>query len=101
MAADYLTECGYTILERNYREKSGEIDIIAKEGGYIVFAEVKYRKNDAYGNPLEAVDYRKQQKIRHTALSYLRKEKYPYNTPVRFDVIGIMDSQITLVKNAF
>lgn len=101
VASDYLSCQGYEILERNYRSRSGEIDIIARDGDYIVFVEVKYRGNYSYGDPLEAVDLRKQQKIRHTAFTYLYKEKYAENTPVRFDVIGITDSLITLIKNAF
>ncbi len=101
MAAEYMQGCGYKILDRNYRTRSGEIDIIAREGGYIVFAEVKYRKNNAFGTPLEAVDYKKQQKIRRMAHIYLHNERYPENTPVRFDVVGITNSHITLIKNAF
>ena len=101
MAAGYISELGYKILERNYRIKSGEIDIIAKDGDYIVFAEVKYRKNNNYGTPFEAVDYRKQNRIRHVALAYIYKEGLPESTPIRFDIIGIIDENITLIKNAF
>ena len=62
-ASDYLTKKGYQIIERNYRCRIGEIDIIAIERDCLCFIEVKYRKNEKTGDPLEAVDKRKQQKI--------------------------------------
>lgn len=101
IAADYLSHSGYKILERNYRCRSGEIDIVAADGNYLVFVEVKYRRNNIYGDSLEAVDIRKQNKIRQTALNYMYRKKYPENTQVRFDVIGITAFRITLIKNAF
>lgn len=110
----YLEQQGYEILDCNYRCPLGEIDIIAKEGGYLVFCEVKYRKNSRKGNPLEAVDRRKQQTIFRCAQWYLNSrayeksnrgtdlsERYTGDIPCRFDVIGVEGSQITLVKNAF
>lgn len=99
-ACDYLEKQGYEILRRNYRCALGEIDIIAQNGECLVFCEVKYRKNDRMGNPLEAVDARKQQKIRSVALWYM-KEQGIYDVPIRFDVIGILGQEITIVKNAF
>ena len=60
-ASDYLTKKGYQIIERNYRYRIGEIDIIAIERDCLCFIEVKYRKNEKTGDPLEAVDKRKQQ----------------------------------------
>ena len=70
-ASDYLTKKGYQIIERNYRCRIGEIDIIAIERDCLCFIEVKYRKNEKTGDPLEAVDKRKQQKIIRTAQYYL------------------------------
>ena len=60
-ATEYLIDNGYSILERNFRNKTGEIDIIAKKDNYIVFVEVKYRSNNKYGYAVEAVNYKKQQ----------------------------------------
>ena len=63
IAAAYLKKHGYTIVERNYNCRFGEIDIIAKQNSYIVFVEVKARSSTAFGMPREAVDWRKQQTI--------------------------------------
>ena len=57
-ATEYLKTKGYRILERNFRNRMGEIDIIAKDGAYFCFIEVKYRTSNRYGSPLEAVGYR-------------------------------------------
>ena len=71
MAGVYLTEKGYEILEYNYRCRFGEIDIIARDGDYLVFCEVKYRADDRKGTPAEAVDYAKQRVISKSALYYM------------------------------
>ena len=63
LAAVFLKAQGYEILEQNFRCRLGEIDIIARDGSALVFIEVKYRRNAAYGTPAEAVNLRKQQKI--------------------------------------
>lgn len=99
-AAEYLIAQNYQILERTYRIRSGEIDIIARDGTVLVFIEVKYRKNDESGNPLEAVDIRKQRKIIKVARYYLYQKKYG-DVPCRFDVIGICGSHIEHIKDAF
>lgn len=101
MAADYLTEKEVEILCMNYRTRIGEIDIIAKDGKYIVFCEVKYRSNTKYGYPEEAVDYRKQNKIRSVARYYLMEKRYKDNTAIRFDVISILGKEIKHIKDAF
>lgn len=84
-AYEFLSKKGYVIEERNFRIKSGEIDIIAIDSdGCRVFVEVKTRKNAAYGYPSEFVDRRKQEKIRKTALIYCGGECY-----MRFDIIEV------------
>ncbi len=70
-AAAYLESKGYVILERNYGDRKGEIDIIAKDGKELVFIEVKYRRNLEKGDPAEAVHLLKQRKIRDAAKRYL------------------------------
>lgn len=100
-AADYLKGAGYQILARNFRIRTGEIDIVARDGEYLVFVEVKYRADGAYGSPLEAVDYRKQQSIVRTAGFYMLAQGYGTETSCRFDVVAIEGEQITLVQNAF
>lgn len=100
-AEEYLINKGYKILERNFRNRSGEIDIIAKDGEYFCFVEVKYRTTNDFGSPLEAVDYRKQNQIRKVAMFYLMKNKLSEWTPCRFDVIGFEGEKMTHIENAF
>ena len=102
LAAEYLEAMGLKVICRNYRTRYEEIDIIAKDEETYVFVEVKYRKSDRYGNPLEAVNANKIKRISMGAVSYLNNHKLPLdNTSVRFDVIGICKDDITYVKNAF
>lgn len=100
MARHYLVTQGYTILEHNFHSRFGEIDIIAKQGAYIVFIEVKYRRTKQFGYPREAVTYRKQMHIKKVAayflLTHVGKE-----APCRFDVIEILDQRLTHIKAAF
>ena len=91
-AATYLEKLGYVILKTNYRIRTGEIDIIAKtpEKNFVVFIEVKARKNSNYGLASEAVDIRKQRKIINTALSYIQEESESLkDVTFRFDVIEV------------
>lgn len=104
-AANYLYDAGYEIVERKYRSKIGEIDIIARIKNILVFIEVKTRRNAIYGFPAEAVTYRKKQKIINTASCYLQ---YIHNTNIhcRFDVIEVFlneNNKITCnhITNAF
>ena len=99
LAAQYLENKGCRILEKNYRNRWGEIDLILEDGGFLVFAEVKYRSSVKNGLPEEAVDYRKQQRIRNCARRYLAGKTI--DTPCRFDVIGILGEKIRWSKDAF
>jgi putative endonuclease len=104
-AVDYLKTTGYEILERKYRSKIGEIDIIAQIKDVLVFIEVKTRRNITYGFPAESVTYRKQKKIINTALCYLQ-QIHTMNLHCRFDVIEIFlaeNNKITYnhITNAF
>jgi putative endonuclease len=101
-AARRLEASGYRILEHNYRTHTGEIDLIAEDGMYLVFIEVKYRATGAFGTSLEAVDTRKQNRIRRTAQYYMASHGLdPDHTPVRFDVAGFDGGKFTLLKGAF
>ena len=97
----YLERNGVRIIEHNYQKKTGEIDLIAQDGEYLVFVEVKYRSDGKQGEPLNAVDYRKQKKIGQTAQWYMTEKKIGVETPCRFDVIGILGEKITWVRDAF
>lgn len=97
----YLMKQGYQVLQYNFRCRMGEIDIVAKDGAYLVFVEVKYRRNAASGEPLEAVDFRKQKKISKAAAYYCMTHGYGEMTPCRFDVAAVLGNDIQLIKNAF
>jgi putative endonuclease len=105
-AAEYLKGKGFRVLERNYRSRFGEIDIIAEDGQYIVFAEVKTRRIPSLAEPEASVTPGKQKKIAKTALLYL--QKHPTRLQPRFDVIGIVTAgrkpavrSLHHIKNAF
>lgn len=87
LAGAYLKKKGYRILEYNYCCKCGEIDIIAEDGGYLVFCEVKYRASDRKGHPSEAVNAAKQRAISKSALYYITVH-HMEDMPCRFDVIS-------------
>lgn len=105
IAANYIRQMGARVIKRNYRTRTGEIDIIARDGDYYCFIEVKYRRDDKCGEPEMAVDFRKQRQIskvsRYFLYSFLKSE----DIPIRFDVIAISGEQgaVTLkwLKNAF
>ena len=100
IAKKHLKDNGYRVIESNFKNKIGEIDIIALDHGVLVFVEVKYRKSDYFGLPREAVDLRKQQKIKLVAMGYINKYKL-HDKPCRFDVLEILDDKITLIKDCF
>lgn len=100
-AAAFLKKQGMRIVEQNYRCRSGEIDLIARDGRYLVFVEVKYRANESAGTALEAIDYRKAAQVRRVAALYLMEKHYPEETPCRFDAVGIDGDKVTHIKDAF
>jgi len=103
-AAKFLKKKGYRIIARNYRNRLGEIDIIAYEGKTLTFIEVKARRNTRFGLPEEAISDSKKRHISKAALVFL-KEKGLFNQKARFDVLSITYLQeaprIRLIKNAF
>jgi len=101
LAGAYLMQQGYEIVAYNFRCRMGEIDIVAKDGAYLVFVEVKYRSSEKNGSPLEAVDIRKQRIISKVASYYCLTHGYGETTPCRFDVVAINGEEYTLIKNAF
>ena len=96
----YLEECGMTILARNYAIRSGEIDIIARDGAYFVFIEVKSRSYTDYGQPSEAVTRAKQKRIMRAAEIWLVKNDC-FDELVRFDVVEVLNGRITHWPDAF
>lgn len=87
-AVKFLKKNKYKIIERNFRTKFGEIDIIAKKGKEIFFIEVKTRKTISFGYPEEAVDERKLNKIKKVALYYIQRNKI--KSPFKFEIISIL-----------
>lgn len=103
-AAQWLVEHGYRLAARNYHTRYGEIDIIAEDGKYIVFVEVKTRRSGSIVSPLEAVTPQKQQKLLLTAQLYLAQNPSPLQP--RFDVAGITTAggkplRLDYYENAF
>ncbi|MFD2700090.1 YraN family protein [Paenibacillus shunpengii] len=89
-AVQYLKQQGYDIMDTNWRCKSGELDIVAQKGGTTIFAEVRSRTSlDRFGTHLESVNLRKIAQVRRTAAVYIQERKL-YNSPIRFDVIGVL-----------
>ncbi len=101
VAASYLERKGFQILHQNFYSRFGEIDLVARDGNYLVFVEVKYREHDRGGHPLEAVNRRKQKRICKTAEYYCLHYGYGEDTPCRFDVVGIMGDELSHVEDAF
>lgn len=101
MAAKYLTLQGLSVIEMNYRVRSGEIDIVARDNNFIVFVEVKYRRTASAGHPEEAVDYKKIKNICRTADHYRIYHKLNDEQYYRFDVVAIEDDSIRWYKNAY
>lgn len=101
IACAHLAANGCRIIERNFRSRRGEIDIIADDAGTVVFAEVKYRKGTGSGQPYEAVTKAKQRTICRTADFYCMKNALSENRAYRFDVLSILGDTVTWYKNAF
>lgn len=108
IAVKHIKEEGYSLIQTNFRCRLGEIDIIAKDGDYLVFIEVKTRSNYNYGFPAEAINAKKKGTIIKTAQSYLSLKGLK-NIDIRFDVIEVIidnknckePENVKLIKNAF
>jgi putative endonuclease len=104
-ACEFLKKNGYEILEKNYKCKLGEIDVIARRRGRLAFIEIKTRASDQFGTPQEAVNLPKQEKIFKVAQWYL-KEKRVVKVPISFDVVAILwekgqPPEMRLITDAF
>jgi len=104
LAANYLTSAGMQILERNFRIREGEIDLIVMDGTTLVFVEVKSGHSDAFGEPETWVNPRKQRQIGKVAAAYLQAKEIE-NVDCRFDVVAVTFTQgkphIKHIENAF
>jgi putative endonuclease len=104
MAARVLRRRGYRILARNFRAAGGEIDLVAMDGATLVFIEVKTRTGEGAGAPAEAVDRRKQQRLRRAAAAFAASRR-AMESPMRFDVVAITTTgrarKLELIRDAF
>lgn len=101
LAVQYLTERGMRVVERNFRGRQGEIDLIGYHENYLVFVEVKFRAGLAKGSALDAVTPCKQRRICRTADYYRVLHHLGENTAVRYDVLAIQGEEIQWIQNAF
>jgi len=106
-AIKFLKKRGYRILERNFRCPLGEIDIVSRHNNTLVFVEVKTRSSQAYGLPEEAIDYRKQRKLKQLAYYYIKYKGLGFEIKCRFDVVSVLKGstndgfKIRIIQNAF
>lgn len=87
-AVEHLCAAGLTIVDRNWRCATGEIDLVAQDGPVLVFCEVKARSSERFGTPAAAVTPAKLRRLRRLALAWLRAHGWPY-TELRFDVVAV------------
>jgi len=99
-AAALLIDRGYAIVERNYRCRVGELDLVARDGDTLVFVEVRSRADGAHGSALDTVGGAKQRRIARVAAHYLAA-RHPTARACRFDVVGITGDDVVLVQDAF
>lgn len=98
-ACEYLQQRGLELLERNYRCRPGEIDLVMRDAGTVVFVEVRYRSRNGFGGALASIDTRKQAHILAAASHYL--QRHDVNDPVRIDVVGVRGrDRIDWLQNA-
>lgn len=98
-AKEYLEAQGVKMIGQNFRCRSGEIDLIGRDGKYLVFIEVKYRKGSML--PEEAVNYAKQRKICRVADYYRYRYRIGADALIRYDVVALTETEIRWYKNAF
>lgn len=100
-AAGYLEKLGFTLLERNFRCRQGEIDLVGLHEECLVFVEVKYRKDMLSGAPEEAVGERKQMKICMASDYYRVMHRETADMQVRYDVVAVCQDKVSWYPNAF
>ncbi len=100
LAAAHYRRLGYTVLDRNWRSGTGELDLIVELDGVVVFSEVKARRTDRYGPAAAAVGTSKQRRIRLLALEWLEQNR-PQRNGIRFDVVAITGTNVVLIESAF
>ncbi len=104
LAALHYAQAGFEVVDTNWRCRHGELDLVARKGSLVVFVEVKNRSSTAYGHPLEAVTFRKQQRLRRLAAVWFEVHRDPTERSLlqaRFDVVAVLAGRLEVVTNAF
>ena len=103
VAAEYLEKKGYAVLERNYRYRKAEVDLIVRKGNWLVFVEVKTRSNNSFGFPEEFVDREKEENVLLAAAEYMYRLNWEGN--VRYDIVAVlgveMEREVMHFEDAF
>jgi putative endonuclease len=100
VAAAWYVSQGYEVVARNWRCRTGELDLIVRRGPLFVFCEVKSRRTTAFGAPQEAVTRDKRQRIRHLAARWIEDSRVR-PVEIRFDVAAVLDDQLEVIEGAF
>ena len=101
LTAKHYATLGYELVARNWRSgRAGEIDLVVARRDVLVFCEVKSRTSDRFGTPAEAVDWRKQQRLRRLALAFLAAHEV-HPRQIRFDVASVLAREVQLIEDAF
>jgi putative endonuclease len=100
IAAAWYEARGYQVLDRNWRCREGELDLVLRNGRQVVFCEVKHRRGVGFGTPAESITREKKQRIRHLAARWLQDAK-PRPAEIRFDVAAILNGEIEVLEGAF
>lgn len=95
------TERGLTVVSRNWRCRQGEIDLVLRDGSLIIFCEVKTRSSTRFGSPLEAVDRRRQGRLRAAGAAFLREHRLSGVKEMRFDVASVIGGRVEIIEAAF
>jgi putative endonuclease len=100
LAAQWYEARGYQVVARNWRCRTGELDLVVRHGRTVVFCEVKHRRGVAFGTPAEAITREKKQRIRHLAARWL-EDATPRPGEIRFDVAAVLDGEVEILEGAF
>jgi putative endonuclease len=100
LAAEWYERMGYRVVDRNWRCRLGEIDLVCRSGGLLVVCEVKTRTSDAFGAPEEAVTAAKQRRLRRLGARWLSEHRVRA-TVVRFDVVSVEGGRVRVIEDAF
>ena len=101
LACRFLESQGLRLIQRNWRCKLGELDLVMLDGDTVVFVEVRYRRHIAWGGAIESIDWRKRQRLASAAQLFLQRETRWTSKPCRFDVVTLGPGQSDWIRNAF